>query len=130
MSTLFDAVFAKDPDLRGEVLERNASEIQPGVSGMPECARASMPARLAEPRVRDAADGTESAFADPFLEAIVLFDGRPSLLVRNGTFERPPLRIWQERLAAAQSRIEHAIASVGRIEIANHPFLRTRERAG
>jgi len=57
----------------------------------------------------------------PGTEAIVRRFGRPTLLVRNGTFEVPPSDIWTQRLYAAKSRLDRTIASVGRVELANHP---------
>jgi endonuclease G len=54
------------------------------------------------------------------LEAIVLDYGRPSLLVRDGTFEVPESPIWKQTLAMSRSRIEQAIARVGRVELLNH----------
>ncbi len=58
-----------------------------------------------------------AAVSDSALEAIVLRFGRPSLLVRNDTFEVPALDIWRARLYPAKSKIDRAIRSVGRVEV-------------
>lgn len=50
-------------------------------------------------------------------EAIVRRFGRPSLLVRNDTFEVPPADTWKARLYPSKARLDRAIRSVGRIEI-------------
>jgi endonuclease G len=54
------------------------------------------------------------------LEAIVLDYGRPSLLIRDGTFEVPESPLWKQTLAMSRSRIEEAITRVGRVELLNH----------
>jgi endonuclease G, mitochondrial len=53
-------------------------------------------------------------------EAIVERFGRPSLLVRNGTFEVPPADTWKARLYPTKARLDLAIRSVGRLELVNH----------
>lgn len=58
-----------------------------------------------------------AAVNDAALEAIVLRFGRPSLLVRNDTFEVPALDIWRARLYPTKSKIDRAIRSVGRVEV-------------
>lgn len=62
---------------------------------------------------------TEALGRDFDTEAIVLAFGRPSLLVRNGTFELPESTTWREILSLSRPRIEEAIARVGRIELIN-----------
>lgn len=59
---------------------------------------------------------------DRGFEAIVERFGRPSLLVKNGTFEIPPSDIWKARLFPTQSRLDKAIRSVGRLELVNHSY--------
>lgn len=54
------------------------------------------------------------------LEAIVRDFMRPSLLIRNGTFEIPESPKWRQTLALSLSRVESAIARVGRVELINH----------
>ncbi len=53
-------------------------------------------------------------------EAIVLTQGRPTLLVQNGTFTPPDSRIWRNVLRLHRTNVENAIARVGRIELHNH----------
>jgi endonuclease G, mitochondrial len=53
-------------------------------------------------------------------EAIIERFGRPSLLVRNGTFEVPPADTWKARLYPTKARLDLAIRSVGRLELVNH----------
>lgn len=50
-------------------------------------------------------------------EAIVMRFGRPSLIVRNGTFEVPASDTWKARLNPYKSMIDRAINSVGRVEL-------------
>lgn len=57
----------------------------------------------------------------PFTEAIVRQFGRPSLLVRNDTFEVPASGTWRARLLPNKSKLDRAIRSVGRVELSNHP---------
>jgi endonuclease G len=54
------------------------------------------------------------------LEAIILLNGRPSLLVRNKTFELPSSLVWKERLLPHRTGIERSIVSVGRVELLGH----------
>jgi S1-C subfamily serine protease len=55
------------------------------------------------------------------LEAIVLLEGRPALLVRDGKFETPPGE-W-EILESFRDSIEANLPRVGRIEVSGHPRL-------
>jgi len=55
------------------------------------------------------------------LEAIVLLEGRPALLVKNGKFEAPPPK-WAT-LEGFRDKIEAMLSSVGRIEVTGHPSL-------
>jgi V8-like Glu-specific endopeptidase len=79
-------------------------------------------ARRAVEKVR--AEGTDAVLTPPeedALEAIVLLEGRPALLVRNGKFEEPPPK-WAS-LEGLRDRIEAMLSSVGRIEVTGHPSL-------
>lgn len=51
------------------------------------------------------------------IEAIIRRFGRPSLPVRNDSFEVPASDTWKGRLYPTQSRLERAIRSVGRLEV-------------
>jgi S1-C subfamily serine protease len=53
------------------------------------------------------------------LEAIVLLEGRPSILIENGHFAPPPAE-WAI-LESHRATIENVIPSVGRIEVPGHP---------
>lgn len=50
-------------------------------------------------------------------EAIVLPLGRPSLPVRNDTFDVPIADFWKGRLYPTKSKLDRAIRSVGRVEV-------------
>lgn len=58
--------------------------------------------------------------AQDYAEAIVLLEGRPSLLVRNDTFEEPELDYWKDRLNPYRAALESALRSVGRVELTGH----------
>jgi hypothetical protein len=68
------------------------------------------------------ADILRRSSIDRGFEAIVERFGRPSLLVRNGTFEIPSSDIWKARLFPTQIRLDKAIRSVGRLEFVNHSY--------
>lgn len=55
------------------------------------------------------------------LEAIVLLEGRPALLVQNSRFQSPPPE-WAV-LEPNRAGIEAMLGSVGRIEVTGHPSL-------
>jgi endonuclease G len=63
---------------------------------------------------------TRYVLRDGGFEAIVKRLGRPSLVVRNGTFEVPESDVWKGRLYPTKSRLERAIRSVGRLELLHH----------
>ena len=68
------------------------------------------------------AEGTNAQLDDDErlgLESVVLLFGRPALLVEDGRF-RPPKPPW-EKLEDHRDAIESALASVGRIELTDHP---------
>ena len=54
---------------------------------------------------------------DRLAEAIILREGRPTLLIRRGTFETPELAEWRSRMLPYKSKIDRAIAAVGRVEV-------------
>ncbi len=70
--------------------------------------------------------GTEAVRAGPFdhMEAIVLTEGRPALLIQAGTYQEPELSVLRDRLAPHRAAIDGAIASVARLELLNHSSLR------
>lgn len=57
------------------------------------------------------------------LEAIVLTEGRPALLIQDGTFNDPELPPLRERITPHRKVIEDAIRSVARLELLNHSSL-------
>ncbi len=66
------------------------------------------------------AAGHDDPFAPSAAEAIIMRHGYPSLLVRDGTFEEPKLKVWRDRLNPHRTAIDDAIKGVGRVEL--HPF--------
>lgn len=76
-------------------------------------------ARAAGPRLGTGVDRGE--------EAIILRYGRPSLLIRNGTFEVPTTDTWRVRLYPSKRKLDAAIRSVGRVEVndLSTPYLGT-----
>lgn len=62
-----------------------------------------------------------------FNEAIVKRFGRPSLLIRNDTFEVPASDTWKSILFPHKSKLDAAIPSVGRVEFVSSlpPFVGT-----
>ncbi len=70
---------------------------------------------------KDGANARLSPTEETALEAIVLLEGRPALLVTNGRFEDPPEE-WTV-LNAHREGIEATLGSVGRIEVTGHPSL-------
>lgn len=126
----------KDREVVEELLEMVESGVQvPGASELgipPEALRRALdrPARGLE-----GLEGLEGAVGEGVppgepvpgppgpdgLEAIIRLRGRPSLLVRNKTFDLPESRTWRRRLLPNKSQIESVIASVGRVELLEHP---------
>ncbi|MGH9277971.1 MAG: DNA/RNA non-specific endonuclease [Acidimicrobiales bacterium] len=81
---------------------------------LPGRIRAPLPA----PPVHDrAVEAIRGSFDGGRGEAIVRRLGRPTLLVRNDTFEVPPTDTWRARLHPTKSKLDAAIRSVGRVEV-------------
>ena len=95
-----------DPRLAAEILALHAG---------PQESLESVGGRSAESRLRRLLED------EPGLEKIIRAEGRPVLLVRNGTFEVPSLARWRGPLEAARPRLERAIRAVGRLELRDHP---------
>lgn len=53
------------------------------------------------------------------LEAIVLIEGRPPLLIQDGTWQTPDLDTIKARLEQSREALEEAIPKVGRVEVLN-----------
>lgn len=64
-------------------------------------------------------EGGPEGAAPAAWEAIVRRFERPALLVRRGSFEVPESDTWHAHLSANRSKLERALASVGRVELAN-----------
>ncbi len=105
----------RDRDVLEALREKHAAEASHSL----ESAVPSVTEMLAKAR-------PESVRAGPFdaLEAIVLTEGRPALLVQDGTFEDPELSVLRDRLMPHRRTIDAAIASVARLELLNHASLR------
>ncbi len=54
-------------------------------------------------------------------EAIILAEGRPALLIRDGKWEQPTIPAMASRLDAAQQHLLAAIPKTARLELLNHP---------
>lgn len=85
----------------------------------------TLPPRSSAPASRDAIE--TAVMTTGFNEAIVKRFGRPVLLVRNDTFEIPASDTWKAILYPYKSKLDAAIASVGRVELvsAMPPYLGT-----
>lgn len=109
--------------------EYRESAAEPAEVGGRELAQAAQLAR--DQILTEGAAGMEKLAddADAFLtpaqelgvEAIVLLEGRPALLVLNGDFIEPPAE-WSV-LTNSRAAIKESIARVGRIEVTGHPNL-------
>lgn len=104
---------AASGSLRGaEILGLSGEEI---AERLGDTLRASQPSALESMPRPDRSPEPSGA-----LEAIVLLEGRPSLIIQDGSFETPNSAIWKDELNIARSVIERTIARTGRIELFNH----------
>lgn len=80
-------------------------------------------ARRGLTKIRTAGDSPPELTPDEArgLEAIILLEGRPSILIEDGRFASPPAE-WAI-LETYRSSIERVIPCVGRIEVPGHPRL-------
>lgn len=105
--------------LRGDLLRR-ASRASTSEFPYAEGAAGSRGMSMAE-----AVERVKSDRIDPlnpsFAEAIIMREGYPSLLVKDGDYEEPQLEVWRTRLNPHRAIIRSAIASVGRVELDGHP---------
>jgi len=53
-------------------------------------------------------------------EAIVMLQGYPSLLIRQGDYEEPKNPVWRSRLDPNRAQIKHIIANTGRVDLVGH----------
>ncbi len=115
----------RDERLVSEIAQ-HLPEVERQLSGMPESAGAQR--RRANGHGNGHTETRSPAEAarvirevlehEPRIEAIVQRLGRPTLLVRNDTFELPQIDTWRARLYPTKSRLDSAIRSVGRLEVA------------
>ncbi|GAA1651690.1 DNA/RNA non-specific endonuclease [Saccharothrix algeriensis] len=108
----------KDERLVSEIAEL-LPEMESQLSGLPNGHARHDVSLLAETRDPITAERAvrEALSRESRVEAIVQRLGRPTLLVRNDTFELPQAKIWRSRLYPAKSRLDAAIRSVGRLEV-------------
>jgi V8-like Glu-specific endopeptidase len=70
---------------------------------------------------KDKARASLSPREESALEAIVLLEGRPALLIQKGRFEDPPPE-WSS-LETHRAAVQAVFSRVGRIEVTGHPSL-------
>lgn len=111
-------VTRKLPRLRREMLPR-AIVVPPGETTAEDEARVPPlpPAAAAAEAAGPVASVLRAAAELAGTEAIIRRFGRPSLLIRNDTFEVPPADYWKSRLHPTKTRLDRAIRSIGRIEV-------------
>jgi V8-like Glu-specific endopeptidase len=92
--------------LVGAVEDEKMRVVAAGTSALNKIAKEGIDATLAPEETRG-------------LEAIVLLEGRPAILIQDGKFFPPPAK-WQI-LEAVRDKIQDVFRSVGRIELTGHP---------
>ena len=117
-------ILAKTPKLRDEILQAAATGRLPILQKL-GISRDTFEAALTGRRGRNA--GLEgmgfsgrSEMPHGSLEAIVRVVGRPPLLVKNGTYEKPPTESLRKQLEPHRKRINKVVESVGRVEFRFH----------
>jgi hypothetical protein len=70
-------------------------------------------------KIRDGRDRDVTDQEAQGLEAIVRLEGRPAIIIQDGSFMEPP-KLWAA-LKTVRDRIDSSIARVGRIEVRGHP---------
>lgn len=53
---------------------------------------------------------------------VIRDEGRPALIIQDGSIPAPELTIWQHRFEPRRAAIERAVASVGRLQLNSPPF--------
>lgn len=115
-SRMFTAVL-EDSELMAEVRERSKKAL---ATHRPVLDANEIALAPADYRAVTEGRALSDADAQDYSEAIVLLDGRPSLLVRDDSFEEPELEYWQTRLNPYRAPLESALRSVGRVELTGH----------
>jgi endonuclease G len=114
---LLQHVLRNDQEIRDELAVRTRR------ARLPYAVEADVSLDAVEGAFESARTGRPVAgMADPRAEAVILLEGRPSLLVKDDTFQQPASPTWRARLADSESRLRRAILSVGRIELVDHPL--------
>lgn len=116
-SPLFDSVVA-DAELMAE-LQSRAKKAHAAAAETLDAHRLELP--VTDLRAVMGGDAAGSEEAQVFAEAIVLLDGRPSLLVTNDQFAEPETTYWKTRLNPHREALTRVIRSVGRVELTGHP---------
>ncbi|WP_421857104.1 DNA/RNA non-specific endonuclease [Oricola sp.] len=125
-SILTDEALKRELKERGEELlgkaARGDSEMGPFVESLAQApgVESQLMPDIAETLARAESHNSELDGAG-MTEAIIMRFGRPSLLIRDGTFEVPQSDTWRARLDPFRDVIDGAIASAGRIELKGHP---------
>lgn len=123
-----ESIQASDPDLFQEIQRVARSKDKP--KWLPEVSEAlsQLSWDRERPAVEGVMEGLASAAIDPNsveYESIILRYGRPVLALRSGqpklVFEDPDSETWRTRLTNASDYLRAAAASIGRIEVSNHP---------
>ena len=117
-------VLARDTEVRDDIVARVDAHRFVDVLGR----------RSTATRVRHIVEAAENksagpSFPDAAAQAAVLFDIRPSLLIRDDSFELPASPVWRDRLIEAETSIRRAIPAVGRVDLKDHPHPRIAEMA-
>ncbi len=115
-SRTFASVVA-DPELMAEVRERSKKAL---TAHRPVLDANEIALPAADYRAVIEGHTLPDPTAQEYGEAIVLVDGRPSLLVRDDQFEEPEFEYWKSRLNPHRGPLEAALRSVGRVELTGH----------
>jgi endonuclease G len=115
-------IFAKTPKLKDEILEAAAGG-RLSILAKLGISKDTFEAALTGRRSRN--EGLEgisrgSEMPGGSLEAIVRVVGRPPLLIKDGTYEKPPTESLRKKLEPHRKRINAVVASVGRVEFRFH----------
>lgn len=116
-----DSVFQSqlaDEEVRKELAE--SAFVQETLNEMPGGLESAALPDL-EQSMEKMVEGKSDPNRPDILEAIVMRHGYPSLLVKDGDYEKPKLKVWQKRLDPKRKQIKSVIQGVGRVELVGHP---------
>ena len=111
------AAVVSDPELMAEVRDRSKKTL---TTHRPVLDANEVALAAAEFRTVVEGHALPDAAAQAYGEAIVLLNGRPSLLVRDDSFEEPEFEYWKSRLNPHRAVLESTLRSVGRVELTGH----------